>query len=328
MDVEYRNGTIGVKRHDFAYRLLAWLEEVSPDEHQVRRTVGRGRAGAGIEREPCSCAALPCAEGSDGGRPMPSAPPAGYCGNGDPSAEGGPPLPPTCLETLGAFLGFAAAAAVLLIVSAGGDASDSSTPSAEGDVASFLGAAMAAVFLIVGRRVRRWMPLFLYATTINAIGAVVATAISLALDENATFGGTQTTSAFGYFARADSFPIVALLALGPSLLGHTCFYCSLSHLEPLAVSVVLLLEPITGSLVGWAVGEQGVPDVVTVAGGISILVGALLVTMGGRGAKGPCGEPKLRWVDAELPSPSADWATYRDDDVIEAYRWERLSTGS
>lgn len=290
--------------------LVAWLRGAS------RGPAEPPPAGSPGSDSEFGCSALPCAEGSAGGKPMPSTSALGCCGSGERSLEGGPPVPPTCLETIGAIIGFGSAAVVVLVVSAGGSAEDDDTPSTQGDIASFLGAAMAAVFLLIGRRVRRWMPLFLYATSINLIGAVVATVITLALDDGASVGGMEPTSLFGYFGDTNSLMIVALLALGPSLLGHTCFYCSLSHLEPLVVSVVLLLEPVLGSIIGWALGEQGAPDLITATGGIGILAGAFFVTLGGRGAGGMCGAPALAWVDMDLPVPTRDWHTHRDADVV------------
>lgn len=52
--------------------------------------------------------------------------------------------------------------------------------------------------------------------------------------------------------------------VGTGLLGHTMVNGLLRHLSPLIVSVTLLLEPVSGSLIGWLLGVQAVPGVWTV----------------------------------------------------------------
>lgn len=55
--------------------------------------------------------------------------------------------------------------------------------------------------------------------------------------------------------------LTAARALG--LLGHTMVNNLLEHLSPLIVSVVLLMEPLVGSLIGFAFGKQDMPGLFT-----------------------------------------------------------------
>ena len=67
-----------------------------------------------------------------------------------------------------------------------------------------------------------------------------------------------------------------------AVLGHTLANLSLAHLSPLVVAVSGLWEPLVGSVLGYLVGVQGVPGIVTLAAGPLLMVGCVLTTVGAR----------------------------------------------
>jgi len=72
---------------------------------------------------------------------------------------------------------------------------------------------------------------------------------------------------------------VLYLATGPGLLGHTGFNFLLRWLAPLVVSLALTLEPLVGSLLGWAVGVTGAPTPLECLGGVMLMVAMAAVTI-------------------------------------------------
>ena len=176
-------------------------------------------------------------------------------------------------QTLGAALGFLGAAVVLMGVNSEGDAT------LIGDAAAFLGAVAIVGYLTAGRVLRSWMPLFVYAFPVTLIAAVMLALSSVWL-EGAALAATPASSAvFGWGALA-WLPYIAFLALGPGMVGHTGINAVLRWLPPLVISVSVVLEPLIGSLLGWALGTTSVPGIWTWLGGPLLIAGVLLVSLG------------------------------------------------
>lgn len=190
---------------------------------------------------------------------------------------------PTLLETVGTCVGFGAA--VLLASAAGahtGEDAQGVEPSVAGDLVALVGAAMMGIYLVVGARLRQWMPLFLYAFPVSLIASLVLLCLAAVLEPSVKMSGLGPSSVFGFFGSPERFGLSFGAALGAGILGHTLCNFALEHISSLIVSVTLLLEPLIGSVIGWVVGVQGVPDATTFAAGPVLLLGALMVTLGGR----------------------------------------------
>ena len=142
-----------------------------------------------------------------------------------------------------------------------------------GDVLS-LGAAAAIVgYMLVGHRLRQWMPLFLYAFPVTFTAAVVLALASAAVE------GAGADGIVGWVFNPRAFTVVAYLALGPGLVGHTGYNGVLRYISPLAVSVSLTMEPLFGSLLGWGLGVAAPPGWPTFAGGAMLTAAVVLVVV-------------------------------------------------
>ena len=178
--------------------------------------------------------------------------------------------PATKIQSIGALVGFVGAAVVV-----GGGASETGV-SLYGDFLAFLGAVTVVGYLAIGRMVRGWMPLFLYAFPVTLVSAIALTAWAI-LSEGLTFNLDDMTGAFGWIS-VTWILYVGYLALGPGLLGHTGINAVLRWIPPLTISMMLIMEPVIGSIIGWIVGVDSIPQIWTLIGGVLMVSGLALVT--------------------------------------------------
>ena len=178
--------------------------------------------------------------------------------------------PATKMQSIGALVGFIGAAVVV-----GGGASETGV-SLYGDFLAFLGAVTVVGYLAIGRMVRGWMPLFLYAFPVTLVSAIVLTAWAI-FAEGLTFNLDDMTGAFGWIS-VTWILYVGYLALGPGLLGHTGINAVLRWIPPLTISMMLIMEPVIGSILGWIVGVDSIPQIWTLIGGVLMVFGLALVT--------------------------------------------------
>ncbi|MBP5859021.1 DMT family transporter [Marivibrio halodurans] len=120
-----------------------------------------------------------------------------------------------------------------------------------------------AAYLVAGRGARAVLPTSAYVTLCYGAAAVL-----LALGVAAS--GAPVV---GFDART----VIALLALGlvSQVIGHTSYNWTLSTLPPVLVAILLLGEPVFGSLLGWLYLGETVPPGAAV-GGAAILAGLWL----------------------------------------------------
>ncbi len=136
-----------------------------------------------------------------------------------------------------------------------------------GDLLAALAALCAALYFIAGRRLRGGLGLWSYVAPVYLLAALLTGASMLVRDVPATGYSTET------------WMLLAAMALGPMLLGHTSFNWALRHVRAYVVSLVVLLEPVGATALAVLVlGSGERPTVNTVIGGLAILFGmALLV---------------------------------------------------
>jgi len=155
-----------------------------------------------------------------------------------------------------------AIAAVGCAVLAGGDWSAGGN-ALIGDGLALVGAASAAAYLVVGRRLRTSVPLLPYLGCVNAIAAVALAITAIALGADLAALPSQT-----YLACAGA----ALIA---SFVGHSLLNAAVRTTPTHLVALAVLGEPIGSSMITWvAFGEQ--PPLHAAAGGAVVLGGIAL----------------------------------------------------
>jgi len=171
-------------------------------------------------------------------------------------------------EIYGAMVCFLGAGITLLD---NGASQGDQTVTVFGDSLAFLGAVFVVGYIVVGRILRTWMPIFLYAFPVTLIGAIVLLPFSYALET-----GIADFGAVGW-VDSEYFIWFLLLALIAGLLGHTGLNTCLRYISPLVVSTAVTFEPVLGSLIGWLFFDTGIPGTWTWIGGFILMTGLVLV---------------------------------------------------
>jgi drug/metabolite transporter (DMT)-like permease len=137
-----------------------------------------------------------------------------------------------------------------------------------GDLLALAGALTAAVYYTIGRRVRATVGVWTYATVVYGVAAAAL----------GVFAVLVGASLRGFAAR--DWLVIASLAAGPMLIGHTGMNYALKHFRATTVNVAALGEPVGATLIAWlvpAIGET--PPATAIGGGIVVLLGiALAIT--------------------------------------------------
>jgi len=141
-----------------------------------------------------------------------------------------------------------------------------------GDLLALIGGLMAAIYFLLGRRLRQRLSIVAYIWPVYTAAAVVLLALGL-------FTGQQFT---GY--APVTYLMILLLAVGPQLLGHSSLNYALGQLSATLVTVAALGEPIGSTVLAFVLlGET--PSLLTLGGGVLILVGIALASVGEGGAR-------------------------------------------
>lgn len=204
-------------------------------------------------------------------------------------------VPPTKAEVIGCLLAFSGMVLLVLLsqqspaqeaepaAAAAASASNNIRPfSVAGDVAALSAAVVMAGNLLIGSRLRAWMPLWMYSFVSFGTSALFSMALSF-LVEDATLFGPTNTNIFGWLTTPYAFGMTLAIAFVPTICGHNTANLVLSKVSPIALSTMLLLVPPIGSLYGYALGLQGKPGRGLLVGGPIILAGIfVVVTLGKR----------------------------------------------
>ena len=132
-----------------------------------------------------------------------------------------------------------------------------------GDALALVGAVCAAVYFIIGRRVRAGLDLATYIGVVYPVAALALLATAV--------GVRQPLSGF----PAQTWTMFLLLALVPQLIGHSSLNWAVRYLPAHVVTVALLGEPVLSTLLAIPfLGER--PGGLRVLGGLITLVGVYL----------------------------------------------------
>ena len=173
---------------------------------------------------------------------------------------------PHRLETIGALVGLLGAGITLL------DASNDGEVTLWGDMLAFAGAITVVGYIVAGRILREWMPVFVYAVPVTLIGGILLIPFSIIMGEE--------TAALGWI-ESDLLSWFILLAFLAGIVGHTGLNACLRWLPPLTISFAVTLEPIIGAFIGWFFFSEGVPGKWTWIGGSILILGIMFVIKGG-----------------------------------------------
>ncbi len=113
-----------------------------------------------------------------------------------------------------------------------------------GDALALIGALAAAVYLIIGRRVRARVSLLSYVFVVYGIAAIFLVLFMLAAGY----------SPLGYSPM--TYLWFLLLALVPQLIGHSSYNWALAYLSAAYVSIALLGEPVGSSILAYILLEE------------------------------------------------------------------------
>jgi drug/metabolite transporter (DMT)-like permease len=134
-----------------------------------------------------------------------------------------------------------------------------------GDALAVIGALAVVGYFIVGRKARARMSLLGYATPLYGVCSLF---LLLMVFVTRSWLAPYSPVEWLYFV---------LLAVVPTILGHTVFNWALRHVRPSAISVAFLGEPVVAGLLAFLVFGQR-PPVATFVGGALILAGIYLTT--------------------------------------------------
>ena len=175
---------------------------------------------------------------------------------------------PTRRELAGALIGFCGAALTLFDE---GTTQGDQTVTILGDSLALLGALTVVGYIVCGRILRTWMPIFLYAFPVTLLGAVLLLPASFLVEKDFVIHGV-----FGW-VQPEFFYWFLALALIAGLLGHTGLNTCLKYLSPLVISACVTLEPVIGSFIGYVLFDTDLPGRWTWIGGAVLMVGLMLI---------------------------------------------------
>ena len=151
-----------------------------------------------------------------------------------------------------------------------------------GDVLALAGALTGAGYYVIGRRVRRTVGIWSYASAVYAVAALL-------LGFSAALRGAPLT---GFGGR--DWTVFGAMAAGPMLLGHTGMNYALKPYRATTVNVAALGEPVGASLIAWLVPSiHEVPPPAALLGGILVLLG-IAMSLGGESVSSASEVPILK----------------------------------
>lgn len=127
---------------------------------------------------------------------------------------------------------------------------------------------------------RKWLPLFLYASPVTNFAAVLVSFAALMCHE-ATVMGSGSSGLFGWGTAKSYVYKIVYLAFIPGLIGHTGLNALLKWMPALLVTLALTSTPLIGTFIGWYVGLAQLPGPWTYCGGAILLVSTISVIIAG-----------------------------------------------
>ena len=133
-----------------------------------------------------------------------------------------------------------------------------------GNILAFISGILAGLYYLGGRRLRKEISLPMYALVVYFFSALTMWSVVIVQD-----------------LQYQSLPVMEiqlfiLMALIPTLLGHTAQNWALAYLPAYVVSISLLAEPVGSGMLAWFVFDE-LPSLGVFIGGLTVLVGVYVV---------------------------------------------------
>jgi drug/metabolite transporter (DMT)-like permease len=148
-----------------------------------------------------------------------------------------------------------------------GDSTADGTQALWGDFLALIGGVCAALYLLLGRNLRRKLSLLAYVTVCYGSAALILWAMVLAAQLPISGFSAQTYTMF------------VAMALIPQLIGHSSYNWALRWFSPSVIAVSLLGEPIGSAILAYFIFAEGVTWL-TMLGGSVILAAIFLAARG------------------------------------------------
>jgi drug/metabolite transporter (DMT)-like permease len=132
-----------------------------------------------------------------------------------------------------------------------------------GDLLAVLSAAAVSGYMLIGRKVRRFMDALIYVVLVYFVAAVCLTVITVA-------GGIPVFDYSGH-----DYLMFLGMAFFCTLLGHTVFNWALRYLKTSFIATMVLMEPVFATLLGMAIFKE-FPGWSTAIGGVVVLFGIIM----------------------------------------------------
>lgn len=136
----------------------------------------------------------------------------------------------------------------------------------DGNVLAFISGILAGFYYLGGRKLRKEISLSTYALVVYLSSAITMWIVVIVQD-------------LEYLNIPNSdFQLFFLMALVPTLLGHTMQNWALAFLPAYVVSITLLTEPVGSGILAWHFFEE-VPSIGVFIGGLIVLFGVCMVAL-------------------------------------------------
>lgn len=149
-----------------------------------------------------------------------------------------------------------------------------------GDLSALMTAVFFCGYIVIGSHMRKWLPLFLYASPVTNFAAFLVSFAAVMCHE-ATFSSPGNAGLFGWTTDKSYLYKIVYLAIVPGLIGHTGLNALLKWMPALLVSLALTSTPLMGTFIGWYVGLAQMPGVWTYCGGTILLMSTIIVIIAG-----------------------------------------------
>ena len=136
----------------------------------------------------------------------------------------------------------------------------------DGNVLAFISGILAGLYILGGRKLRKEISLPTYALVVYLSSAITMWVVVIVQDLE-----------YRNIPNSD-FQIFFLMAIVPTLLGHTMQNWALAFLPAYVVSITLLTEPVGSGILAWHFFEE-VPSIGVFIGGLIVLFGVCMVAL-------------------------------------------------